>query len=141
LELRNIDKEYSYLASQIALLFTEDTFDLDIFPEFKEHEFTVYKNKKGVEYFESLGIPFNGTVWMYRVLSFEGDEVIQSLLKLMDLKVTPSAIDPRARTSSRWFLTGPQTLRKIQMLFHIMGLREMLSVSQVLLPEGVEIYE
>lgn len=112
-----------------------------MFPPFKEHEFTGYKNKKGLEYFRSLGIPFNGSVMMYRVLAFEGDELIQSLLKIMEPNVTQSEYDPRARTSTRWFITGPKTLRKIQMLFHIMGLREMLSISFIEIPEGVEVHE
>ena len=141
MELNNIEKPYSYTAAEIRLLFSEDSFEWEVFPPFKEHEFTGYKNKKGLEYFRSLGIPFNGTVFMYRVLAFEGDETIQSLLRLMEPTATQSEYDPRSRTSTRWFITGPTTLRKIQMLFHIMGLREMLTVSRIEIPEGVEIHE
>jgi hypothetical protein len=141
LEINNIEKPYSYTAAQIRLLFSEDSVDWDIFPDWNEHEFTGYKNKKGYEYFKSLGIPFDGSVVMYRVLRFEGEEIIHSLLRLMEPVATQSEYDPRARTSSRWFITGPKTLRKIQVLFHIMGLREMLSVSRIEIPEGVEVFE
>jgi hypothetical protein len=141
LELQNIEKPYSYTASQIRLLFTEDSFDWDVFPAFNEHEFTVYKNKKAFDAFKAQGIPFDGSCWMYRVLSFEGDEVIQSLLKLVHPSPLHVEYDPRSRTSTRWFVTSARTLRKIQMLFHIMGLREMLTVSQVIAPAESEVAE
>lgn len=123
------------------MLFTEDSFEWEVFPPFKEHEFTVYKNKKGYEYFKENDIPFDGSFWMYRVLSFEGDEVIQSLLKLVDTDPFKLECDPRARTSARWFLASHSKMQKVQMLFHIMGLREMLSASLVEIPEGVEVHE
>jgi len=141
LEICNIEKPYSYTASQIRLLFSEDSIDWDVFPAFNEHEFTAYKNKKASEYFKGLGIPYNGNVWMFRVLSFEGDDIIHSLLKLMGNIGTQSEYDPRGRTSSRWFITGPKALSKIQMLFHIMGLREMLTVSQIIAPEEGDVNE
>lgn len=141
LEINNIEKPYSYTAAQIRLLFSEDSIDWDIFPEFNEHEFTVYKNKKGLDYFKSCDIPLDGSMWMYRVLHFEGEEIIHSLLQLIHPEQFKLECDPRARTSSRWVLAGPEMMHKVKVLFHIMGLREMLTVSRVLIPEGVEVSE
>lgn len=115
--------------------------DWDIFPEFNTHEFTIYKNKKALGHFEDLGVPFDGSYYMYRILGFDGDEIIQSLMDIGQFERTPIGYDPRSRVSNRWFIASEESMLRIKKLFHIMGLREMLTISQVLIPEGAEVHE
>lgn len=141
MELNNIEKPYSYAVNQIRLLFAEDSLDWDIFPEFNEHEFTIYKNKKALTHFQDLGIPFDGSHYMYRILGFEGDELILSLMDIAGFDLTSVGYDPRSRTSNRWYIATADEMLRIKKLFHIMGLREMLTVSLIAVPEGSTVHE